>query len=301
MYRRMIITILGVSLAGGCERAGSNDPSTPADQQNQRAGAEDMTIETVPVAANIYMLKGRGGNIGVSVGPDGILIIDDKFAPLADAIRQALGKLDTGRLEYVLNTHHHGDHTGGNEVFGREATIIAHENVRKHLASADKPRVALPVITFANDVTVHFNGQTIHAVHFANGHTDGDSIIFFEEANVVHMGDHFFQGRFPFVDLDNGGDPVKLAENVRSVLARIGPEARIIPGHGELASRADLETYLAMLDETIASVREQMAQGKSLAEIQKHGVPAKWAAWGQGWITAEKWLETLHRALGAKQ
>ncbi|MEM9491778.1 MAG: MBL fold metallo-hydrolase, partial [Myxococcota bacterium] len=184
-------------LMPACERNNSPEPSEPTptteESRNSDHGAgEDVKITTVPVSGNIYMLIGRGGNIGVSVGDDGILIVDDQFAPLADKIRAALAELDKGDLQYVLNTHHHGDHTGGNPVFGKEATIIAHDNVRKRLIADNKPAEGWPVITFDTTLTVHFNGEEIRAVHFAKGHTDGDSVIFFEKSNVVHMGDHFF-------------------------------------------------------------------------------------------------------------
>lgn len=296
-----IVTMLLTLACGwnlGCERGKDSAPVTPTDRRSDhRAGdtKDDTAIETVSVAGNIHMLVGRGGNVGVSVGTDGILIIDDKFAPMADAIRAALKALHDGQLTYVLNTHYHSDHTGGNEVFGKEATIIAHDNVRRHLR--EQPVAALPVITFDRTLTVHFNGEAIRAEHFANAHTDSDSVIFFSSANVVHMGDMFFNRQFPFVDLNHGGDPMNLATHIRAILKRIGPDTKIIPGHGNLATRADLEMYLTMLDETTALVREHIAAKKTLPEIVAAGVPEKWASWGHGYISAEKWLGTLHTAL----
>src|ERR1041385_3381718 len=175
-----------------------------------------VEIKSTQVSGNVYMLEGSGGNIGVSVGADGILIVDDQFAPLADKIRAALKKLGEGKLKYILNTHWHGDHTGGNKEFGPEAPIIAHDNVRKRLSTEQhsdffkettpaSPKEALPVITFDQALSVHFNGEEIRAIHFPHGHTDGDSVIFFSASNVVHLGDDFFAGRFPFVDLESGG------------------------------------------------------------------------------------------------
>src|SRR5258705_1387650 len=172
-----------------------------------------VEIKTTKVAGNVYMLQGSGGNIGVSVGPDGILIVDDEFAPLADKIKAALKGLGEGKLKFILNTHWHGDHTGGNGVFGPEAPIIAQTNVRKRLADGysspnynvkPAPKEALPVVTFDQTLSVHFNGEEIRVLHFPHGHTDGDSVIFFTTSNVVHMGDDFFAGSFPFVDLERG-------------------------------------------------------------------------------------------------
>src|SRR5258705_8486485 len=189
-----------------------------------------VEIKSSPVAGNVYMLQGSGGNIGVSVGTDGTLIVDDEFAPLADKIRAALKKLGEGKLRYVLNTHWHGDHTGANAQFGAEASIIAHDNVRKRLsgemkppsgAATPAPREALPVITFDQSLSVHFNGEEIRVIHFPHGHTDGDSIIFFTRSNVVHIGDDFFAGRFPFVDLASGGDVEGVIKNVGDIIGRL--------------------------------------------------------------------------------
>ena len=166
-----------------------------------------VEIKATKVAGNVYVLEGAGGNIGVSVGPDGILIVDDQFAPLADKIRASLKTLDQGKLKFILNTHWHGDHTGGNAAFGPEAPIIAHDNVRKRLSTEQRielfkqtvpasPKQALPVITFDQSLTVHFNGEEIKAIHFPHGHTDGDSVIFFSASNVVHLGDDFFRVGF---------------------------------------------------------------------------------------------------------
>ena len=303
---RRLTPFLVAALACACERGTANDPAAPgpttktsetAPRKDAHAGADKVELKTVPIVGNIYMLMGRGGNIGVSVGEDGVLIIDDQFAPHADAIRAAIGRLGQGKLEFVLNTHHHGDHTGGNAIFGKEATIVAHENLRKQLVTRKNPRESLPVITFDQSLRVHFNGEAIQAVHFPHGHTDNDSVYFFEGSNVVHMGDTFFNGRFPYVDLDSGGNPMQLLANVQAVLARVGPETRIIPGHGELARRADLETYARMLESTIASVRAQLAANKSLDQIKAAGVASEWSSWGKGYITTERWLTILHTAM----
>ncbi len=271
------------------------------------AGQDDnVTIETTPVAGPIYMLKGRGGNIGVSAGADGVLMVDDQFAPLAPKIMEAVRALGKGEPEFVLNTHWHGDHTGGNTEFGQKAAIIAHENVRKRLSSTQQvmgttveaiPAVGWPVVTFQQSVSLHMNGEEIRVIHFPNGHTDGDSIIFFTGSNVVHMGDHFFNGKFPFVDLGTGGDPTKYAANVKSVLDQVKDDTKIIPGHGPLASKEDLAAYHAMLVDCIKIVRAAKKSGKSLADAQKAGLPDKYKSWGDAFIKQDMWIETIYNSL----
>ncbi len=269
-------------------------------------GMEDVQIKATHVAGKIYMLQGRGGNIGVSAGNDGVLIVDDQFAPLADKIRAALRKLSPGKLEFVFNTHYHGDHIGGNVEFGPEAHIIAHTNVRKRLStpqqlfgrtSEPQPIEALPVITFDKSLSLHFNGEEIHMIHFPQGHTDGDSIVFFVKSNVVHMGDHMFNGMFPFVDLDHGGDVKGMAENVQAVIEQVPEDVKVIPGHGPLAGRDDLKTFHAMLMETTSHVQTQRAAGRTLVEIKAAGVQAKWKSWGNVFIKTDRWLETIYNSL----
>lgn len=259
-----------------------------------------VEIKTHPVAKNIYMLEGSGGNIGVSVGDDGMLIVDDQFAPLADKIKAALNKLGEGKLKFVLNTHHHGDHTGGNPVFGKEAHIVAHTKLRERLAAvASTPKEALPVITFDESLSVHFNGEEIRARHYPAGHTDNDAIIFFTGANVVHMGDHFFNGRFPFIDLAGGGSVDGYIKNVGDVIAEIEKMpsgVKIIPGHGPLATIEDLKTFHAALKETTEIVRKQMKEGKTAQEIQAAGLPEKYKDWGSGFVSTERWIGTIVRA-----
>jgi glyoxylase-like metal-dependent hydrolase (beta-lactamase superfamily II) len=271
-----------------------------------RAGAQQdfskVRIKATKVSGNIYMLEGAGGNIGVSAGADGLLIIDDQFAPLADRIRAALKEINPGQLRFVLNTHYHGDHTGGNPVFGKEATIIAHDNVRARLAAEQtvrgekvpaSPKEALPVITFNQSVSIHFNGEEIRVIHFPNGHTDGDSVMFFATSNVVHMGDHFFAGRFPFIDLEHGGSVEGLTRNVEAVIARVPADVKIIPGHGPLSTLDDLKLYRRMLIETTAHVRKGMAAGNTLAQLKTAGLPDEWKTWGTGFINTGVWIETI--------
>ncbi|HEV8580804.1 MAG TPA: MBL fold metallo-hydrolase [Thermoanaerobaculia bacterium] len=278
----------------------------PAAAQQQDFSKVEMKV--VPVSGNIYMLQGAGGNIGVSAGSDGILIVDDQYAPLAEKIRAALKGINLGKLKFILNTHWHGDHTGSNAVFGPEAPIIAQENVRKRLSTpqhvsgndvAPSPAEALPVITFADAVSVHFNGEEIKAIHFPHGHTDGDSVIFFTKSNAVHMGDDFFAGRFPFVDLESGGSVQGLIDNVAKVIAQIPADAKVIPGHGRLSSVEDLKAYHRMLAETTEVVRKGMAAGKSLEQLQTEGLPEQWKDYGSGFTDTKAWIATIHSSLGS--
>lgn len=270
-----------------------------------------VEIKATKISGNVYMLEGAGGNIGVSVGPDGILIVDDQFAPLAEKIKVALKALGEGKLKFILNTHWHGDHTGGNALLGREAPIIAHDNVRKRMSTEQRleffketvpasPKEALPVITFDQSLSVHFNGEEIRVIHFPHGHTDGDSIIFFTTSNVVHMGDDFFAGRFPFVDLDSGGSVQGLAKNIGEIIPKIPAGAKIIPGHGPISTIDDLKAFHRMLVETTRLVQKQITAKKSLDQIKKKGLPAEWKSWGEGFMKTDQWIELVHHSLTKK-
>ena len=272
----------------------------------------NVEITATPVAGAIHMLSAStpAGNIGVSVGADGILIVDDQFAPLAEKIQAALKTLSSGQLKFILNTHWHGDHAGGNKVFGPQAPIVAHTNVRKRLMTEQQilgrdipaePREAWPVVTFDESVSIHFNGEEIKVVHFPHGHTDGDSIVFFTGSNVVHTGDHFFTGRFPFVDLDSGGDVESFTKNVETVLGQLADDVKIIPGHGPLSNKADLKAYHRMLVETTAIVRQQIAAEKSLEAVKQAGFPDEWKGWSAGSVSAERWIEIVYRSLTQKK
>lgn len=277
----------------------------------QQPDFSKVQIKATKVAGNVYVLEGAGGNIGVSAGEDGILIVDDQFAPLADKIRASLKTLNPGKLRFILNTHWHGDHTGGNVAFGPEAPIIAHDNVRKRLSTEQhsqifksttppSPKEALPVITFDQSLSVHFNGEEIRAIHFPQGHTDGDSVIFFTTSNVVHLGDDFFSGSFPFVDLDSGGSVEGLTKNIAELINKIPAGAKLIPGHGPVSTLDDLKSYHHMLVETTAIVRQKIAANKSLAEIKSEGLPAEWKPWGTGLVKTDMWLEIVYLSLTKK-
>jgi glyoxylase-like metal-dependent hydrolase (beta-lactamase superfamily II) len=240
------------------------------------------------------MLVGAGGNIGVSAGPDGILMVDDQYAALSGKITQALDALGASKPRFIINTHFHGDHTGGNEFFAAAGTIIAHENVRVRLLSEDKPNSSLPIITFDNEIKAHFNGEEISIIHLPVGHTDGDSIALFKQSNVAHLGDQFWNGLFPFVDIENGGTVQGYTRNVERSLTLVADDTRIIPGHGSLGSKADLERFLAMLQTTTRLVTEQMRQGRSLASIKESGLGSEWKSWGGWFISEERWIETIY-------
>lgn len=270
---------------------------------------QDVEVKTSKISGNVYMLQGRGGNVGAIVGMEGILIIDDDYKQVSEKLAAALKELGSASPKYVLNTHWHGDHTEGNEYFGKASTIIAHANVRKRLM--DPPIIfgrktppyaafALPVITYTESMSLHFNGEEIRLVHFPNGHTDGDTIVFFKNANVVHFGDHFFVGRFPFVDLDSGGSVQGLINNVAELIRQLPADAKLIPGHGPLATLDDLKTYHRTLVETTDLIQAEMKKGTRLEAIKKAGLPAKYASWGGGFIKTDVWIDIVHRSYSKK-
>lgn len=247
------------------------------------------------------MLTGSGGNIGFSIGDDGVLMIDSQFAPLEPKIRAALAKLTEEKPKYLVNTHWHGDHTGGNAAFSPDALIVAHENVRTRLIKGGRgngPAVkeALPGITFNDSVSFYFNDEQVEVLHLPNGHTDGDSIVIFHGSKVVHMGDHFFSGRFPFIDPQSGGSVEGYLKNLEKVLEETPKDWKIIPGHGPLSFYKDLKNALNMMQVTSALVKERVAAGKSLEEVVKAGLPSEWDSWSWGFIPTERWLETLYNA-----
>jgi cyclase len=262
-----------------------------------RAQDEDFSkvqIKVTKVSGNIYMLEGAGGNIAASVGDDGIVIVDDEFAPLAEKIAAALKNLGiTDKpVRFVLNTHYHGDHTGGNANFAKDgSTIIAQDNVRKRLEAGgiagngasvkfeNKPaeKAALPIITFEHDVTVHLNGEDIRALHFPAGHTDGDAIIYFPKNNVVHMGDDFVRYGFPFIDVSAGGSVQGMIAACEKSIAQLPADVKIIPGHGALSNVDDVRVFVKMLKETSAAVQAALNAHKSLDQMKKEKILDPWS------------------------
>lgn len=265
--------------------------TVPLQAQDDRFAS--VNIETVPVRGNISMLIGSGGNIGVSAGSDGLLIIDDQYAPLATKIRAALSELGSDTPKFLLNTHFHGDHTGGNADFGAASIIIAHQNVRGRLVAGDSPSSALPVVTFDDDVTVHFNGENITLIHMPRGHTDTDSVVLFEDSNVIHMGDHFFNGAFPFVDLASGGTVQGYLNNLEKALSWIDDDTAVIPGHGALGTKADLLAFYNVVKDTSTAIRVMKSQQMSKEQAVAAGLGDEYASWGQGFINEQRWIETV--------
>ena len=285
----------------------------PAIGQDQDFSKVQMKV--TKVSGNVYMLEGAGGNIGASVGDDGIVIVDDQYAPLADKIKAALKGITDKPVRFVINTHYHGDHTGGNAIFQQTAPIIAQDNVRKRLQeggtggnfggvqfdSKPQPKEALPIITFDHDVTVHLNGEDIRALHFPSGHTDGDSIIFFPKSNVVHMGDDFVTYGFPFIDLSGGGSVEGMIAALEQVVGQVPADVKVIPGHGPISNLDDVRRFTAMLKDTKAVVESGIKQGKSFDQLKQANVLAPWQKWSGDFITSEQWLVTLYNDLTGKK
>lgn len=279
----------------------------------QQRDFSEVQIGTVPVAEGLYMLTGQGGNIGVSVGADGIVLVDDQFAGLVDKIRAVLTELDDGDVRVVLNTHWHFDHTGGNELFaGGGAMILAHENVRKRMDTEQFTEFfdmqvppsaagALPVLTFTRDVTLHLNGQTIEVEHVPSAHTDGDAVVWFRELNALHMGDTYFNGFYPFIDFSSGGSIGGMIAAVDAVLPRINDATKVIPGHGPLSNVAELRQYRSMLQTVADRMDALIADGKSVDEIVAAKPTADFdAEWADGFIKPDDWVRLVYRGMAAK-
>lgn len=259
----------------------------------------DTKVTAVPVNNNVHVLYGAGGNIGALTGPEGILIIDDQFEPLAPKIEKALAGIasdDDDKVKFVVNTHYHGDHTGSNKYFAKSASILAHENVRKRL-SVQGSGAGLPVITYEDGVKLHLNGERVHVKHLAAGHTDGDSVVFFEKANVWHLGDLFFQARFPYIDIKGGGTVAGYVANLKTLMTKISDDAKVIPGHGELTNKQSLQDVIEMIEATVKEVKAMKASGMSEQKIIDKGLDKRWKAWGWRFITEERWIKTLFQSV----
>lgn len=269
--------------------------------------ADEVTIGTVPITGQVFMLTGQGGNLGLLVGPDGTFLIDDQFAPLTDKILAAIEAVGGEQPKFLINTHYHGDHTGGNENLGRRGSLIAaHDNVRERLVDGSylaafqmkSPPTApqgLPVVTFGADLSFHLNGETVHAIHVPHAHTDGDSIIHFQSSNVIHAGDIFFNGFYPFIDVRHGGSLKGMIQAADQILALSDERTKIIPGHGPLADRAQLADYQQMLETAYQRLKELRVAGKTVEEaIAAKPLADLEETWGGGLFSGDRWVELVY-------
>jgi cyclase len=275
----------------------------------QAAAQQDFSkveIKTIKLSETTYMMEGAGGNLGLSVGEDAVFLIDDQFAPLSEKISAAIAKLTSKPVRFVLNTHWHYYHVGGNENFGKGgAIIVAHENVRNRMSSEQfieffkqkipaSPRGALPVVTFAGSVSFHLNGDEMRVMHIPRAHTDGDAIVHFVKSDVIHMGDTYFNGMYPFIDTSSGGTVEGVIFACDTVLAIAGERTQIIPGHGPLSNKAELRSYREMLATVSGRIRQMIAEGKKLEDITASKVTADFDdKWGKGMIPGNKFTEMI--------
>lgn len=267
-----------------------------------------VEIKTEKLTDHIYVLFGSGGNIGILTGEDGVIMIDDQFAPLSEKISAAIAKISDKPVKYLLNTHWHGDHAGGNENFAKKgATIIAQENVRTRMSQGmtrspervtpPAPAIALPVITFSDNMSLHINEEDILAIHVHNAHTDGDAQIFFPKSNVIHMGDTYFKGRWPFIDVQSGGSIDGYIKALNHALFLVDDKTQIIPGHGSMSNRAELMAYRDVLLTVRGRIKKGLAEGKTIDELKVAGYLTEWEGWGSGFINNDTFIELVAKSL----
>jgi cyclase len=284
-------------------------PAVAAAQQN----FDTVTVRAQALRGGVYMLTGAGGNIGLSVGSDAAFLVDDQYAPLTPKILAAVAAITTQPIKFVVNTHWHGDHTGGNENVGKAgALIVAHHNVRKRMSTEQfndvfnrrtpaSPAGALPVVTFNDTVTFHVNGDDLVVFHVAPAHTDGDALVYFTRANVIHMGDTFFATGYPYVDVSSGGNVSGVVGAADRALAICNVETIVIPGHGPVSNCAGLREYRTMVATLRDRVRAEMGKGRTLAQLRAAGLTADYdAKWGKGFIQPPVFVELVYRSLGGK-
>jgi len=271
-----------------------------------------VSYKSTEVGEGIYMLAGEGGftggNIGLLIGDDGVVLIDDSMPPFLDILNQAIKSLTDQPIDFLINTHVHGDHTGNNETFGQAGThIVAHDNLRKHLvakgvSTADgmvlAAKAALPVLTFLDEMSFYFNGQPATAIHVPNAHTDGDAIIHFSQANVIHAGDTFFNGLFPFIDLDSGGSVDGFIHAQMKIISLSNDETTIIPGHGTLSNKQELQAAVNMLIDAKSLVSKLIQDGQTLEQVLAANPLKKYHDdWNWGFITTERMTTQLFNDL----
>jgi len=261
----------------------------------------EVTIETTKLSDNVYMLVGQGGNIGVSVGDDGVFIIDDQFEQLTPKILEAIRTLSDKPLQFLVNTHYHGDHTGGNENMAKQGIkIIAHENVRKRLVDGEKPKDALPIIMFNDRVNVHMNGEDVNVHHVEHAHTDGDAMLFFSKSNVLHTGDTYFHKRYPYIDVKSGGSIDGYIKAIKKGLTLINDDTKIIPGHGPVSNKEEYQSFLTMLETLRKNVQAEIENGKTEDEVAANAAITKeYDDLGYAWnfINSERIRRTIYQSL----
>jgi cyclase len=272
---------------------------------------DSVKVTTQKISDNLYLLMGAGGNIGVLVGPDGTLMVDDQFAPLSARITDAIKAIHPGAIRFVINTHIHGDHSGGNENFTRAgSTVIAQENVRKRMSTSavnsktkevtpPRDKDAWPIVTFPSTMNVHMNGENIEVVYLGPAHTDGDVAVWFKNANVVHLGDQFVTYGYPYIDYEGGGSINGFISNMDKVLSLMNEQTRIIPGHGDICRKADVQKFR----DTLADIRDQtlaaLKKGKKVDEIAGLPIASKYdAAWGKGFTKGKDFVFQVAEDLG---
>lgn len=305
---RSIVTIIFVLLitTQGLADTATADASQTA-TVTTRVEEKEVTLRADRVAPGIYFLTGSGVNVGLSIGDDGTFLIDDQYAPLTEGIRQVIARLTDKPVKFVLNTHWHGDHTGGNEnLAATGAVIIAHDNVRTRMSTEQfstfwdrptppSPAGALPIVTFSDSVTFHMNGNAIHAFHVATAHTDGDAIVRFPDANVIHMGDVFWNKWYPYIDVSAGGSVRGTIAAVNAILPLVDEQTVVMPGHGELSDRAGLIAYRDMLQGAVDRVQSLIDEGNTLEEVQAAKPTAQWdEVWGGQFMTPERFVRQVY-------
>ncbi|MGO9138623.1 MAG: MBL fold metallo-hydrolase [Syntrophales bacterium] len=274
----------------------------------------NVQIQTEKVADNVFMLTGAGGNIGISAGKDCVFMIDTSYAPLADKIKAAIATVSDKPIQYIVNTHWHQDHVGGNEYFAKAgATVVAHDNVRKRVSTEQfvkmlnktvppLPESALPVITFSRSVTFYLNGNEIYIFNIARAHTDGDAIVHFKKSNVIHMGDIYFNGMYPFIDLSAGGSINGMIRAVKNILLLCDQDTKVMPGHGHLSNKAELEEYLKMLVTVRDRISHEIKAGKPLdAVIASQPTRDLDPVWGKGFMKPEQFVKIVYESLASEK
>ena len=277
---------------------------------------QPVALETLRVQGNVYAVFGAGGNVTVQIGDEGVLMVDSGVAASASVLRAEVRKLSTRPIRFIINTHYHFDHVGGNAALqSSSAPIIAHDNVRKRLAidtvagngnsvkfdSRAVPTQALPILTFDRSATVHLNGEDIQAMHFPSGHTDGDSVVYFPKSNVVHMGDDFVTYGFPFVDLQGGGSVTGMIDACEAVMKQVPADVKVIPGHGPVSSVEDVKRFVTLLKETRTVVQKAVKAGKSLDQLKQEKILAPWQKFSGQFISTDAFIETLFNELSVKK